>query len=628
MLIGGSTPRFAIRAGDLLAREEGQSLVFVVVSLAAIMATALVVIDGARAFVLHTDAQNAADEVALAAARDLDTGSGMCTSACQATLQKYAHANGVPAGTTIVACDATHTMNCYSAPYNSHIGQIQVKLRRSASTFFGGAVAGLLGGAVPSIAVTAKSVAGERVVELPATLSGNYIYAFQNITMNTGAQVEEPLIAGGDIDLSNGNRDVVWPDARIVSAGGRIIGKHGAGMIGAGTGNPVEPQTTLSAGITRAATAIPVSSASAFAAAPGILKIDADSGGLCSANPCEYVAYGAKGSTSFTASTRGYGGFGAPPATSHASGHAVDGRVAQLWVGGGCGPAPNGPFLFSNCQPAGAFANNLNIYAGPTINHCAYPTDPARGCLSPPFVPAAADAAFAYQSAAVGGANWAGTVCVGTSAPTFDNNNVLDHSVNSAAQVITPTSAFTCAGTAPDGSRGELKWVPGSGGAPGTLTAHGLIFIDGDFKINGPLTYRTQADPNFNNNNVGATIWASGTLANLSNSSAICAVAGTTPGTCNASSGAWDPTTNVLGFVAAGSCAACGTHSINMNADFQGDIYTTGLLTNNSGHVEQGLIVAQNLDMHAGTGNPVPETTSLPEGFPGSTIVIDTSLVE
>lgn len=624
MLSRRSLGGLARRACAQLAREEGQSLIFVAVSLVALLAVALLVIDGGRQFTQHTEVQNAADEVALAAARDLDDTSGICTSACQATLQTYAHANGIPASTTIVPCDAATTTNCYAAPYNGHVGQIRVKLTRPFTAYFGNVVASLLHGTLQPLEVSASSVASQRVVQTPATLSGNYIYAFQNVTMNTGAQVEEPLIAGGNIDLSKGNGDFVWPDARLVSAGGNIIGKHGAGMIGAGTGNAAEPQTTLSAAIGAADPAIPVVSTSAFAAAPGILKIDPDSGGLCTANPCEYVAYSAKSSTSFTASTRGYGGFGAPKATSHASGHTVDGRVAQLWVGGGCGAAPNGPFAFTNCQPAGAFANNLNIYAGPTINNCPYPTDPTQGCLSPPFAPPGADATAAYQTAAVGGANWGSTTCTGAAAPIFENNNTLDHSVKSAAQVLTPSTAYTCTGFAPDGSKGEIAWNP----ATSTLTAHGLIFIDGDFTITQALTYKTQADPNFNNNNVGATIWTSGTLQNLSNTSAICAVKGAIPGTCNATGGAWDPTTNVLGIVAAGTCAACGTHSINMNADFQGDIYTTGLLTNNSGHVEQGLIICQNLDMHAGTGNPVPEVTSLPGGFPGSTIVIDTSLVE
>jgi hypothetical protein len=113
------------RAREHLAREDGQSLIFVAVSMVAIMAMGMLVIDGAREFVQHTQTQNAADEVALAAARDLDSGSGVCTAACKATLQTYAHANGISPGTTIVACDATHTTNCYSAPYNGKRDQGQ-----------------------------------------------------------------------------------------------------------------------------------------------------------------------------------------------------------------------------------------------------------------------------------------------------------------------------------------------------------------------------------------------------------------------------------------------------------------------------------------------------------------------
>jgi hypothetical protein len=297
--------------------------------------------------------------------------------------------------------------------------------------------------------------------------------------------------------------------------------------------------------------------------------------------------------------------------------------LAQLWVGGGCGDPPKSAFLFANCQQAGALANQLNIYAGPSINNCAYPVDPTLGCTSAPFVPAAADPQAAYDEAAVGGANSANTVCTGLNAPTFDNNAALDHSVNNAAQNLTPTSPYSCTGMAPDGSEGELAWNPSTS----TLTAHGLIFVDGDFTITQQMTYKTQADPNFNNNNVGATIWTSGTIQNLTNSSAVCAVAGT-PGHCNATTGAWNPQTNVLGIVAAGSCPNCGTHAVDIKADFEGDLYTTGLFTNTTNILEQGLIIAQTVDIHSGTGNPVPEVTSLPGGFPGSEEVIDTSLVE
>src|SRR5262249_42978827 len=153
-----------------------------------------------------------------------------------------------------------------------------------------------------------------------------------------------------------------------------------------------------------------------------------------------------------------------------------------------------------------------------------------------------------------------------------------------------------------------------------------------DFNISTGLAYKTQADPNYNNNNVGATIWTSGTMQNLSNTTAVCAVVGATKKgaatSCNETAQAWNPQTNVLGIVAAGSCAACGSHSINLNADFQGDIYTTGTFSNNSGMVEQGLIIGQNVNLFAGTGNPVPEVTSLPGGFPGSTIVVATGLVQ
>jgi hypothetical protein len=701
VLSRGSFQRLLSRARGKLAREDGQAIIFVAIAMAMILAVALLVVDGARAFTLHTETQNAADEVALAAAQDLDA-RGHCVTSCQTTLNRYAQANGVSA--TIVQCDATHLTNCYVAPYASQVGEIEVRLKNTGSTFFGGAVAGLLGGAVPNIAASARAVARALVIDIPPSVSGDYIYSDQNITVDTGASIEEPLLAGQDILLS-GNTSVVWPDARIVSAGGNIVAANAT--IGAGTGNTAEPvtslsralpavpaTTTLSAATGNTTTTITVASganiqnndfiqidseelqvtagggtttltvtrgsnattkathannatvtdltfvlaspALFLPALGGNLKIDPAGDGTCNASPCEYVQYDGMSGPPFAATTRGYGGFGAPPPVAHSSGAVVDGRVAQLWVRGGCGDPPASPPSFINCQQAGALGHQLNIYAGPTIMNCAYPADPTQGCSSQPFVPPAADAQAAYDNAAVGGANWANTTCTapgGKFAPSFDDDNTINHSL--ATQILTPLNggkdtSYTCIGTAPDGSTGELAW----NSSTSTLTAHGLIFFDGDISFNNPLTYDTRSDVNYNHDHPGATIWTSGTVSNQT--SAICAI--TLPaGGCNAtgvSGQQWDPQTNVLGIVAAGttSCDAttpgCGAHTIFVKADFQGAIYTTGQFTNTTGFVEQGLLIAQNVDVHAGEGNPVPDVTTLPGGFPGVQEVIKSSLVE
>jgi Putative Flp pilus-assembly TadE/G-like len=145
-------------------REDGQALIFVMLAMPILLAFAALVIDGGNLIVQKRLVQNAADSAALAAAQDL-SGAGSCDDACRvkvsSTVGNYSSDNGASSG--LHRCvDADHSnpsdSNCYAAPYVdkagvSHGDLVEVRLRKSVSTFF----AGLIG--VSNLSVAARAVA-------------------------------------------------------------------------------------------------------------------------------------------------------------------------------------------------------------------------------------------------------------------------------------------------------------------------------------------------------------------------------------------------------------------------------------------------------------------------------------
>ena len=108
--------------------------------------------------------QNAADAAALAGAQELPV-SGACVGVCQtnlkAKIEEYSQKNGGHATLTGGAagkCQVASDTNCYTNPYSASgtpsDQQVEVRLRKSVTTFFAGAA-----GVVGPFAVSARSVA-------------------------------------------------------------------------------------------------------------------------------------------------------------------------------------------------------------------------------------------------------------------------------------------------------------------------------------------------------------------------------------------------------------------------------------------------------------------------------------
>jgi hypothetical protein len=130
-----------------LRREDGQTLILVVLALPVLLAMMLLVVDRASLMVQRRVVQNAADAAALAAFGTIDPTDGTCTDAaapnasCVASVDRYSRDNGGPS--SLDPCGETHPTNCYAAPYVdkngvSHPQQTEVRLTKKASTLLGG----------------------------------------------------------------------------------------------------------------------------------------------------------------------------------------------------------------------------------------------------------------------------------------------------------------------------------------------------------------------------------------------------------------------------------------------------------------------------------------------------------
>ena len=154
--------------------------------------------------------------------------------------------------------------------------------------------------------------------------------------------------------------------------------------------------------------------------------------------------------------------------------------------------------------------------------------------VNPDFVKPPVDLPYWYSNAKPG-PKQACTSQSGTP-PAFDNDATMNRSLPTAVD-LTPALAYDCQVKDAEGNLlGRIAWTPGN---PGTLTIAGTLFFDGNISFNNSASAVY----------VGrATLYAAGTIS-INNSSKLCGVAG-----CNAN---WDPTVNLLAFVAGSSTGRC-----------------------------------------------------------------------
>jgi hypothetical protein len=165
--------------------------------------------------------------------------------------------------------------------------------------------------------------------------------------------------------------------------------------------------------------------------------------------------------------------------------------------------------------------------------------------------------------------------------PAFDNDVTMNRSLPSAVN-LTPALAYDCQVKDAQGNLlGRIAWTPGS---PGTLTIAGTLFYDGD------ISFSNSANAVY----VGrATIYAAGTIS-ISNSSKICGSAN-----CDAS---WDPTQNLLAFVAGSSTDAVGFSILNSSV-YQGATYAVNDYSESTGASIWGPVIARQVFLNNNTTN-------------------------
>jgi Flp pilus assembly protein TadG len=146
-------------------REDGQSLLVVLVAIPLFFVVSAFVVDVANAYVHRQSAQNDADNIAIALAQDVPCTPSDCTTsaAFAADNAKYTSTNGVSAPLTYSATCATdpNVTNCYVTPYGSGQAaphQIFVKVTLNSPTYFAWSEK-FFGGAGPNpIKTTATAV--------------------------------------------------------------------------------------------------------------------------------------------------------------------------------------------------------------------------------------------------------------------------------------------------------------------------------------------------------------------------------------------------------------------------------------------------------------------------------------
>ena len=180
------------------------------------------VVDGGNILVHKRNVQVAADAAALAMAQDVGLSSTTCGPTCQDAGRIYAKKNGVNVDSSWHQCDAAHTTNCWTYPYNGHNDQVEVRLKAHVTTFIAGVI-GLFGADV-----SARAVSGTGPIYGYSTTPGTTIQGTTTISTITGATHTTT-----DADILSGGSGVAFAMSRLCQAitytgagpkGGEVLG--------------------------------------------------------------------------------------------------------------------------------------------------------------------------------------------------------------------------------------------------------------------------------------------------------------------------------------------------------------------------------------------------------------------
>jgi hypothetical protein len=185
----------------------------------------------------------------------------------------------------------------------------------------------------------------------------------------------------------------------------------------------------------------------------------------------------------------------------------------------------------------------------------------------------------------------------------FDNDTTLNHSRGPVD--LTPNQPYDCQVRDSSGTLvGRIAW---SGGKNGTLTVFGTIFFDGDIVFSQLVNATYQGR---------ATIYTSGVVT-MSNQTNLCPVGGCGPG--------WDPSQNLLTFVAGSSTAQVG-FSIDNKSTFAGAVYAVNDYSAGNNASVWGPVIARQIYMTNSTLNVYPPIQDLLPGMPGSSNTAPTTV--
>jgi hypothetical protein len=142
---------------EKVSRENGQSLLLMLLVLPVMLVVSAFVVDAADSFVYRESAQSAADSIAVALAQDIP----LPNASFAADNAYYTQKNGVPglpAG--LHACDSANPADtdCYTTPYNNDPSRIFVKVTLQSPSYFGWSEKLFGGSGITDIPTTAGAV--------------------------------------------------------------------------------------------------------------------------------------------------------------------------------------------------------------------------------------------------------------------------------------------------------------------------------------------------------------------------------------------------------------------------------------------------------------------------------------
>lgn len=266
--------------------------------------------------------------------------------------------------------------------------------------------------------------------------------------------------------------------------------------------------------------------------------------------------------------------------TSSASMGLSTGHLDTFHTGGGCRYGTTGSFTYP-CT------TTQHVY----VDH----PDQIIASVSKPSV----DMAGTYTSAAPGPTH----ACTsGSFPPGFDNDSTRNTS-KGTVNILT-SSAYDCVFASGGSTVGEIKWTPASN----ALYIKGVVFIDGNIDMAGSqkVDYTGRG-----------SIYANGYIK-LWGSEQFCAARNA--GSCDYTTGAWDPEQILL-------CWVAGSYvDLGQSMQLQGAIYAVTDYTQGSSVKVQGPIVANNLTLtSSGQSKWLPFNTladGMPAGSSGSTATV------